>query len=174
MTISYTVSVKSCRPDIACNGHFVVEPIRNGRTRQYPDHQLRRGTLIAIPVAEMAMKKVFALLITITILAAVAAPAFGQGRSRRTYYEPAPNSRTYYDNSQARYDNSRAYYDYGYRDRSVWDRHRDKLTLAIGAGSGAAIGGLIGGKRGAVVGAVSGLGASALYAYKLRNRRNRY
>jgi len=122
----------------------------------------------------MVMKKVFALLITITILAAVAAPAFGQGRSRRTYYEPAPNSRTYYDNSQARYDNSRAYYDYGYRDRSVWDRHRDKLTLAIGAGSGAAIGGLIGGKRGAVVGAVSGLGASALYAYKLRNRRNRY
>lgn len=120
------------------------------------------------------MKKVFGLLMTITILAAVAAPTFGQGRSRRTYYEPAPNSRTYYDNSQARYDNSQVYYDYGYRGRSVWDRHRDKLTLAIGAGSGAAIGGLLGGKRGAVIGAVSGLGASALYTYKLRNRRYRY
>ena len=60
------------------------------------------------------------------------------------------------------------------RGRSVWDRHRDKLTLAIGAGSGAAIGGLIGGKRGAVIGAVSGLGASAVYTYKLRNRRYRY
>ena len=117
------------------------------------------------------MKKIFALVIMITILAAVAAPAFGQGRSRRTYCEQAPNSQAYYDNSRARYDNSRAYYDYGYRNRSVWDRHRDKLTLAIGAGSGAAIGGLIGGKRGAVIGAVSGLGASALYTYKIRNRR---
>jgi len=120
------------------------------------------------------MKKIFALLITITILAAVAAPAFGQGRGRRTYYEPAANSRDYYDNSRARYDDSRAYYDYGSRNRSVWDRHRDKLSLAIGAGSGAVLGGLIGGKRGAAIGAVSGLGASALYTYKLRNRRNRY
>jgi hypothetical protein len=120
------------------------------------------------------MKKLFALLITITILAAVAAPAFGQGRGRRTYYEPAPTSRVNYDTSRTQYDNSRAYYDYGYRDRSVWDRHRDKLTLAIGAGSGAAIGALIGGKRGAVIGAASGLGASALYTYKIRNNRNRY
>jgi hypothetical protein len=122
----------------------------------------------------MMMKKIFAILMTMTILAAVAAPTLGQGRSRRTYCEQAPNSRGYYDNSQTRYDNSRAYYDYGYRGRSVWDRHRDKLTLAIGAGSGAVIGGLIGGKRGAAIGAVSGLGASALYTYKLRNRRNRY
>jgi len=122
----------------------------------------------------MAMKKSFALLITITILAAVAAPAFGQGRSRRSCNEPARNSRVYYDNSQARYDNSRAYYDYGYRGRSVWDRHRDKLTLAIGSGGGAAIGALLGGKRGAVIGAVSGLGASALYTYKLRNRNRGY
>ena len=35
------------------------------------------------------------------------------------------------------------------------------------AAGGAAIGGLIGGKRAAAIGAVSGLGASALYAYKL-------
>jgi hypothetical protein len=135
---------------------------------------MRRGTLIAIPVVVIVMKKIFALVVAITILAAVAAPAFGQGRSRRTYYEPAPNSRTYYDNSQARYENSRAYYDYGNRNPNVWDRHRDKLSLAIGAGSGAVIGGLIGGKRGAAIGAVSGLGASALYTYKLRNRRYRY
>ena len=120
------------------------------------------------------MKKVFALLIAITILTAVAAPAFAQGRSRRTYYEPAPQSRVYYDNSRAAYDNSRAYYDYGYRNGSFWDRHRDKLTLALGTAGGAAIGGLIGGKRAAGIGAVSGLGASALYAYKLRDRRIRY
>ena len=113
------------------------------------------------------MKKIFALFITITILAAVAAPAFAQGRSRRTYSEPAQTSRVYNDNS-------RAYYDYSYRNRSVWDRHRDKLTLVMGTVGGAAIGGLIGGKRGAAIGAASGLGASALYTYKLRNRRYRY
>src|SRR5439155_27186144 len=125
-------------------------------------------------VAEIVMKKVFALLITITILAAVAAPAFGQGRSRRTYYEPAPNSRTYYDNSQARYDSSQAYYDYGYRDRSVWDRHRDKLTVGGGTIGGAILGGLIGGRRGAAIGALAGAGGSALYTYQLRNRGYRY
>ncbi len=113
------------------------------------------------------MKKIFALLITITILAAMAVPAFAQGRSRRIYVEPAQTSRVYYDNSQA-------YYDYGYRDGNVWDRHRDKLTLVIGTAGGAAIGSLIGGKRGAVIGAASGLGASALYTYKIRNRRYRY
>lgn len=123
------------------------------------------------------MKKTVALLMSLMILAAVAVPTFAQGRTRRayreTYREPARTSRVY--NDQRIYnDSSRAYYDYSYRDRSFWDRHRDKLTLAIGAGSGAAIGGLIGGKRGAVIGAASGLGASALYTYKIRNRRNRY
>jgi hypothetical protein len=107
------------------------------------------------------MKRLFALLITITILATVAAPTFAQGRSRRTYYEPAAT-------------NSRAYYDYAYRDRSFWARHRDKVSLGIGTAGGAAVGGLIGGKRGAAIGALSGLGASALYTYKLRNRRFKF
>ena len=118
---------------------------------------------LPFPTRRLVMKKIFALLVTITILAAVAAPAFAQGRSRRTYYEPAQTSRVYNDNS-------RAYYDYGNRNGSVWDRHRDKLTVLMGTAGGAAIGGLIGGKRGAAIGAASGLGASALYAYKLRNR----
>src|SRR5687767_10676111 len=60
------------------------------------------------------------------------------------------------------------------RSRSFWDKHRDKLTVAIGAGSGAAIGGLIGGKKGAAIGALAGGGGSALYTYKLRNRNRRY
>ncbi|MCM3874533.1 MAG: hypothetical protein ND895_27895 [Pyrinomonadaceae bacterium] len=60
------------------------------------------------------------------------------------------------------------------RSRSFWDKHRDKLTVAIGAGSGAAIGGLIGGKKGAGIGALAGGGGSALYTYKLRNRSRRY
>ena len=60
------------------------------------------------------------------------------------------------------------------RSRSFWQKHRDKLTVAIGAGSGAAIGGLIGGKKGAAIGALAGGGGSALYTYKLRNRSRRY
>ena len=129
------------------------------------------------------MKKVFALILTLSVLAAVAAPTFGQRRSRRSCdttdsqaYSARQNARTYYDSASARtnYDNSRVYYDYGYQDRSFWNKHRDKLTLAIGAGAGAALGALVGGKRGAIIGAASGLGGSALYAYKIRNRGYRY
>lgn len=70
----------------------------------------------------------------------------------------------------------RAYYDYSSapRGRTFWQKHRDKLTMAIGTGAGAAIGGLIGGKKGAGIGALSGLGGSALYTYKLRRRSPRY
>jgi hypothetical protein len=71
---------------------------------------------------------------------------------------------------------SRAYYDYNTqpRGRSFWQKHRDKLTMAIGTGAGAAIGGLVGGKKGAGIGALAGLGGSALYTYKLRKRTPRY
>lgn len=69
----------------------------------------------------------------------------------------------------------RVYYDYQQpRGRSFWQKHRDKLTVAMGTGGGAIIGGLIGGKKGAAIGALSGAGGSALYTYKLRNRNRRY
>jgi hypothetical protein len=68
---------------------------------------------------------------------------------------------------------SRVYYDYS-RKRSFWDKHRDKLTVAMGTGGGALIGGLIGGKKGAAIGALSGAGGSALWTYKLRNRNRNY
>jgi outer membrane lipoprotein SlyB len=70
----------------------------------------------------------------------------------------------------------RVYYDYGTapKGRSFWQKHRDKLTLAIGTGAGAAIGGLIGGKKGAGIGSLAGLGSSALYTYKLRKRSRNY
>ena len=70
----------------------------------------------------------------------------------------------------------RVYYDYNSapRGRSFWQKHRDKLTMAIGTGAGAALGGLIGGKKGAGIGALAGLGGSALYTYKLRRRTPRY
>lgn len=70
----------------------------------------------------------------------------------------------------------RVYYDYNTqpRKRSFWQKHRDKLTVAMGTGGGAAIGALIGGKKGAAIGALAGAGGSALYTYKLRNRDRRY
>ncbi len=66
-----------------------------------------------------------------------------------------------------------AYYDYEPRKRSFWSKHRDKLTVAMGAGGGALVGGLIGGKKGAAIGALGGGAGSALYTYKIRNRDNR-
>ena len=142
------------------------------------------------------MKKLFALLLTMAILAVAAAPSFAQGRScrsrnydsrnydSRNYDSRNYDSRNYdsrtYDSrsygSQGYYDNSRAYYDYGTqsRGRSTWNRHRDKLSVGAGTVGGAILGGLIGGRRGAAIGALTGAGSSALYTYKLRHRGYRY
>ena len=139
------------------------------------------------------MKKIFAFLMVVAILAVVAAPSFAQGQScrsrnydSRNYNSRNYNSRNYdsrnydsrnygsnYDNS---YDNSRAYYDYGtqYRGGTTWNRHRDKLTVGAGTVGGAILGSLIGGRRGAAIGALAGAGGSALYTYKLRHRGYRY
>jgi hypothetical protein len=77
--------------------------------------------------------------------------------------------------SVARSSSRQVYYDYQQpRKRSFWQKHRDKLTVAMGTGGGALIGGLIGGKKGAGIGALAGAGGSALYTYKLRNRNRRY
>jgi len=89
--------------------------------------------------------------------------------SRAASYEPGRSTtRATRGSSNSR----RVYYDYNNssNNRTFWQKHRDKLTMAIGTGLGAAIGGLAGGKKGAGIGALSGLGGSALYTYKLRNR----
>jgi hypothetical protein len=83
-------------------------------------------------------------------------------------------SRVVYRNSGSRASSQRVYYNYEPRKRSFWDKHRDKLTVAMGTGAGAAIGGLIGGKKGAAIGALSGAGGSALWTYKLRKRDRNY
>jgi hypothetical protein len=80
----------------------------------------------------------------------------------------------YRNSGSSRTASNRVYYDYQPRKRSFWDKHRDKLTVAIGTGAGAAVGGLIGGKKGAAIGALSGAGGSALWTYKLRNRNRNY
>lgn len=84
------------------------------------------------------------------------------------------STRVVYRNGSARASSQRVYYDYRPRQRSFWDKHRDKLTVAMGTGAGAAIGGLIGGGKGAAIGALSGAGGSALWTYKLRNRNRTY
>lgn len=97
----------------------------------------------------------------------------GATTSRQVVYrnsQPARTVRRSYNSPR------RVYYDYNSapRGRSFWQKHRDKLTLAIGTGAGAAVGGLIGGKKGAGIGALAGLGSSALYTYKLRKRDRNY
>jgi hypothetical protein len=75
------------------------------------------------------------------------------------------------------YSNGRVYYDYGSQPKSgrtFWQKHRDKLTVAGGAGVGALAGGLIGGKKGAGIGLLGGGAGSALYTYKLRHKRHQY
>jgi hypothetical protein len=101
------------------------------------------------------MKKLFGLIMALVLLVGAMTPAFAQ-------------------RSGGRYANSRrVYYDRRYNERSFWDKSRDKVTVAAGAGAGAVIGGLAGGKKGAIIGALLGAGGSALYTYKLRDRDNR-
>jgi len=97
--------------------------------------------------------------------------------SRQAVYEPNRSTSTSSTRVARRSSNSRrVYYDYNNtsRGRTFWQKHRDKLTLAMGTGIGAAIGGLAGGKKGAGIGSQAGLGGSALYTYKLRKRTPRY
>ena len=58
--------------------------------------------------------------------------------------------------------------------RSFWQKHRDKLTVAAGAGIGAGIGAGVGSKKAAAIGAGVGAGSGALYTYKLRKRHRRH
>jgi hypothetical protein len=104
------------------------------------------------------MKRFFGLIMCLVLLAGAVSPVWAQ-RSRGQY---------------RRYDNSRqVYYDQRYNNRSIWDQHRDKITVAAGAGVGALIGGLTGGRTGAAIGALIGAGGSALYTYRLRDSNNR-
>lgn len=102
----------------------------------------------------------------LTATRATAIPA----ASRVVYRNAPPRTRNVSRNAPRR-----VYYDYGQKKgRSFWQKHRDKLTVAMGTGGGAVLGGVIGGKKGAAIGALAGGGGSALYTYKVRKRnRNR-
>lgn len=117
------------------------------------------------------MKKGLLSIFVLLVLTFTAIPAGAQTRYRR--YDGSRRYEQRYDNYRDRNYSGRRYrWD---RDRSFWDRHRDKLTTGIGAGAGAAVGAAVGGKKGALIGALLGGGGAALYTYKIRdNRRRRY
>jgi hypothetical protein len=114
------------------------------------------GTVVAKYRAEaMTMKKLFTITLALALLSVTAIPVLAQ--ARRTN----PVNQTH---------SSRVYYDQRYRDRSFWDKHRDKLTVAGGTVGGALLGAIIGGKKGAIIGSAAGAGGSALYTYKIRDQ----
>ncbi len=119
------------------------------------------------------MKRVLGLALCVLMFAGSAIPTLACKRHRRSFasygyrYRPQYRRVSYYRSSP-----STSYY--VYRRPSFWQRHRDALTLAIGTGGGAGVGALLGGRRGAGIGSLVGLGSSALYTYKLRDRRRRY
>jgi hypothetical protein len=116
------------------------------------------------------MKKGLVAIFCLLILTLTSLPVSAQTRHRRfdssRRYEQRVNDYRYGDSRR------RSSWD---QDRSVWDRHRDKLTTGIGAGAGAVVGAAVGGKKGAVIGALLGGGGAAVYTYGIRdkNRRSR-
>jgi hypothetical protein len=127
------------------------------------------------------MKKLIATVICLIVLSMSALPVAAQTRrcrSTRTVYNSRYDGRY---NRDGRYD-STVYRndDYRYEDeiygdnRSVWQKHRDKITTAGGAAGGAILGGLIGGKKGAIIGAITGGAGAAVYTYKIRDKNGRY
>ena len=91
--------------------------------------------------------------------------------SRVVYRNVPVRSRNYASNNTRR-----VYYDYNQQPakRSFWQKHRDKLTVAMGTGGGALLGSIIGGRKGAAIGALAGGGGSAIYTYGIRKRNRRY
>ncbi len=135
------------------------------------------------------MKKLIATFVTLIVLSMAALPVAAQTRNR------CPNRSTSNGRVDSRYDsyNNGQYRDAVYRNdtyrndvynnndnyrygqnRSVWDKHRDKITAAGGALGGAVLGGLIGGKKGALIGAITGGAGAAVYTYKIRNKNRRF
>ena len=118
------------------------------------------------------MKRILGALMCLVLIASASAPAWAKGQKRHNSARAAA-ARRYDDSRRVYYDTEDDRYDERYDgDRSVWERSRDKITVAGGAAAGAVVGGLAGGKKGAIIGALIGAGGSAVYTYKVRDRDN--
>lgn len=106
------------------------------------------------------MKRLLSILVLLTFLVMLEVPVAAQrcGRLRHRH------SNTTHTHSACVGDGHR-------HGRSFWQKHRDKLTTAGGAGAGALIGGIAGGGKGAAIGALAGGGGAAVYTYGIRKRR---
>jgi hypothetical protein len=146
------------------------------------------------------MKRLIATLVSLVVLSMAALPVAAQTRScpnrpigpvtiRQSQGRYTTSSNRGYRNNGYRNDSYRndgynndvynndvyTSNDYRYGDnRSVWQKHRDKITTAGGAVGGALLGGLIGGKKGAAIGAITGGAGAAVYTYKIRDKYRRY
>ena len=146
---------------------------KTAKKRGYLKNQTLAHTLPKELHGGREMKKGLVSIFCLLVLTLTSLPVGAQTRYRRydssRRYEQRIDNYRYQDRV---YSGRRNRWD---RDRSFWDRHRDKLTTGIGAGAGAVVGGVVGGKKGAVIGALLGAGGAALYTYKLRdNRRRRF
>lgn len=106
------------------------------------------------------MKRLVSFLVLLTFMVMLEVPVSAQrcGRLRHRH------NNTWHTHSSCVGDGHR-------HGRSFWQKHRDKLTTAGGAGAGALIGGIAGGKKGAAIGALAGGGGAAVYTYGIRKRR---
>ena len=120
------------------------------------------------------MKKGLLSIVCLLAIAVSVVPASAQTRGRR--FDGRRNEQrviTRYRTDTDTY-SGRRYNGRYWEERSFWDRHRDKLTTAIGAGAGAAVGGVVGGKKGAIIGAIAGGGGAAIYTYGIRDKDNEW
>jgi hypothetical protein len=111
------------------------------------------------------MKKFLITVVCLLALSTAAIPVGAQTRNRRIV--GSSNAYVYRNGVNS----TRGY---RYDDRSFWEKHRDKITTAAGAGGGALIGAIAGGKKGALIGALAGGGGAALYTYGIRDKQPKY
>jgi len=95
------------------------------------------------------------------IMLAAAIPAMTSTASAQT--------RGYYGNDGQSYDYN---YDqnYGYKQPTVYDRHRKAINIGVATGAGAIIGAIIGGRKGALIGAGAGALGGVIVTKKQRPR----
>lgn len=136
------------------SNHLLAQTLRKGR----------RLKQVGFEKGSVGMKKGLVAIFCLLVLTFSSLPVAAQTRYRR--YDSARR----YEQRSGDWRNTRRWD----RDRSFWDKHRDKLTTGIGAGGGAVLGAAVGGKKGALIGALLGAGGAALYTYKLRDRNRRY